>query len=734
MLAEQDAVRRTLSELRDQAGLSQTELAKRLPFTASRVSRLESGEIALTTEDAQQIAAAIGTLEGAEFAEYLQQDWIILPKPGFHHISRRELWEAEQALQRLDALKDDPQLKNAFLQQVASNRRLLERCANYLLSTEHRVAFFGSPGVGKTTLICALSDLRNRAEKDLSRQMVLQTGSGRTTVCEVHVRTGGEYSIVVDPCTTEEIRQYVAEFCDQLLAQNSASDGAGDTGGVSAEVERALRNMTGLTIKKVKDSTGKTRREDPTRELVAKFPTKEDLMVEILSRMELGRRTSTSLAFPRESLTTGLDWIGRTFAEINYGHHPLFSLPRRIEITVPTPMLGRGDLDVKFIDTRGIDEPAAPRRDVQDHLDNDRTVTVFCSSFKSAPDAAAQAVIERATGGGLRESLILRGLLAVLPQEGEESAVRDNGSGDLVSTSDEGRDIRREQVVSTLGHIGVRDLAVDFVNIQKDVDCDAMRQTISSKIDTVRATYADQIRLATATVNRLVVNKASEQLRAVYLAATRPLRVWFEHNQALPDNDQEVQGSLLEEIDDLRYASSLRASVNRRGSWHNFDYWHGLGFGTRRETVARSAEQVTVLKGHIATGLNDSDLGPAHDFLRQFQAEIDRSLNQFYQDVQTLGETAFLGQLQAAQDYWLRCAQRWGGGPGYKTDIKRWTESWFESDARRERHEFIEAEIQRRWRELIDRLDAQVASFERTDDRDSAQNSEARVGRVEAYR
>jgi len=679
---------------------------------------LESGEIALTGEDAHQLALALGTPEAAAFASYLDQTWKVLPKPGFRHRDLESLWAAERAMQRLDELRQDPQLKNAFLQQVSSYRGLLERCSQYLLSTEHQVAFFGSPGVGKTTLICALSGLRNREEKDLSRQMVLQTGSGRTTVCEVHVRAGGEYGIFVDPCTQEEMRQYVVEFCDQILSQSGAggSEAGSEGAGVSAEVERALRNMAGLTIKKVKDADGKFRREDPASQLVSRYSSRDDLLVEVMSRLELGRRTATSVCHPRDSLTPGLEWIGRTFADINYGHHPQFSLPRRVEITLPGAMLGVRDLDVRLIDTRGIDEPAAPRRDVQLHLDNERTVAVFCSAFKSAPDAAAQSIIERGISGGNRDGLVHRSVMVVLPQEGEEAAVRDSGSGDLVSSAEEGRETRRDQVGSTLGHLGVRELAVEFVNVRSDDDCDAMQAALSEKISQVRRSYADQIHATVIAVDHLIQNKASEQLRAVYLTASRPLRVWFANNRSLPESDQHVQESLLEEIDGLRYASSLRASVNRHGSWHNFDYWHGLGFGARRETVARSAEQVTILKGQLATSLQDEQLEPAHDFLRQFQAEIDRSLTQFYQDVQALGESAFLAQLQGAQDYWTRCASRWGGGPGYKSDIKRWTESWFSESARAERHNFIESEIQRRWSAMVGQLDSQVAAFERTDE------------------
>src|SRR2546427_11142049 len=87
-MVDQETARTTLAGLREGAGLSQAQLASRLPFTASRVSRLESGEIGLTGEDAVQISEAIGTPEARAFAAYLGQDWKVLEPLGFNHISR----------------------------------------------------------------------------------------------------------------------------------------------------------------------------------------------------------------------------------------------------------------------------------------------------------------------------------------------------------------------------------------------------------------------------------------------------------------------------------------------------------------------------------------------------------------------------------------------------------------------------------------------------------------------
>ena len=154
----------------------------------------------------------------------------------------------------------------------------------------------------------------------------------------------------------------------------------------------------------------------------------------------------------------------------------------------------------------------------------------------------------------------------------------------------------------------------------------------------------------------------------------------------------------------------------RYGNWYNFDYWHCLGFSGRRDVVARSADQITVLKGLIETALSDPQLSEAHDFLRHFQTQVEGGLIQFYQDVQTLGESAFLDQLKEDHDYWNMCTSRWGGGPGYKSDISRWTGEWFSTKDRVPRYTFIEQEIQRSWQELIQRLDDQLASVRREDE------------------
>lgn len=708
-----------IQHLRESAGLSQAQLAKQLPFTASRISRIETGELGLSDDEAQQLALAIGTEPARAFAEYLGWQWKILEAPGFEHISRDVLWKAEQAMQRLTELTDDPDLKNAFLKQIESCRQALERAANFLLSTEHSVVFVGSPGVGKTTVICALSEgLRDMGAASLKEQMNLPTGAGRTTICEVQVRRGGEYGIVVEPCSDDELRYHVADFCEHLLSlvTDESADAPRDGAGISAEMVRTFQNMTGLTIKRIKEPDSKDRWEGSAIDLVRAYRDRDELQIQILSKLNLPQRRRTSISYPRTSSIPCGKWLADTAKGINLGKNPEFPLPRRVEISVPHAVLQAETLDIRLIDTRGIDEPSALRRDLQAYLDDERAVIVLCSAFTDAPSAAVQSVIERAGEAGLRKALLERGTLLILPRDGVETSMQ-NESGEPVGDADEGREIRREQVqTTTFTDLGFRDLRIEFLDVRKETDCDHASGFLAGLVSTLRQRTEARVLALTATVEALIENKADAQVRAIFDQATKPLRTWFANNREITAKPRPVQGALLDEMQTVRYVGYLRAAVNRRGKWDNFDFWHGLGFGARREAFTRATNQMIELKGLIKTALNDPDLADAHGFLAHFQAQVEEAASVFFLDIQQLGESAFADQLREDHPYWGRCCERWGKnevfGTRYKDDIRSWTGAWFLGESRKARHEFVEREIQRRWQELSERLAQQLETVD----------------------
>jgi transcriptional regulator with XRE-family HTH domain/GTPase SAR1 family protein len=701
-----------LVRLRQTSGLSQTALADRIQASgsASRISRLESGDLKLTAEEAQAIARAIGTPEAIEYADYLSQRWAILDRPGFEHPNHKALWKAEAALQRLKALEDDPDLKNVLLKQVHFCRDALVRTAKFLRNCEHPIALIGSPGVGKTTLICSLANLRDdlASEQDLEHQMVLQTGGGRTTICEVHVRYGNEYAVTVEPCTDEEMRQFVAEFCDYIVKLTSDSD-ANEAVGLSAEIDRALRNMTNLAIKKSKGPDGKLRRDDPAKELASKFPNRGDLQTQVFARLELPRRQRISMTCPREASGSGLRWLSRVFADINYGRHPEFALPRRIEVILPERILDEDQLAIRLIDTRGVDEPTAPRRDLQAYLDDENAIIVFCSSFKDSPDAAMLDVLSRAVHSGLRDAVARRSAFVVLPQGGEETKVRDS-VGDLADTVEDGRLIKEEQIRGTFARLGLPELPVEFTDVMVPADCEKLRAALLELVFRLRHQAEAQIASLIATTDHLIANRENEEVRAAFEEVARKVEVWASQNESIPNGEPHVEKALLADMAGLRYASSLRASVNRRGDWYNFDYWHGLGFGSRCEAVSRTEKQVAELKAVLKNLSDDSSLSDAHGFLQQIMTEVEAAVKSFYEDVQAVGEAAFGEQLRDDDQYWHRCRNRWGAGQGYKMEIRQWTDDWFSEERRAERRRFIESELQRRWAEVVSGILSKVAA------------------------
>ncbi len=284
---------RYLIQVRERAGLKQAELAKRVKFSPAVLSRIESGERQMTIHEVQDILTQIGTLEAAELAEALQREWRVLSRPNLDHPDQRLLWEAEQVACKLVEFRDQPDTPHAFECRLVEYIEELKRCGNLLLKRDHNITFIGSIGVGKSTAICRITGLETLKENG-TPDPVLAVGGGGITLCEVHLRTGPQYGLIIEPCNDDEIRQNVADFADHVLNKNiHVEDGGfGVVGaqGIEKEMDRTLRNMAGLTVQRPKGPDGKRVINDPSKSLAEQFPTPQAFAVEVLSRMELHGR------------------------------------------------------------------------------------------------------------------------------------------------------------------------------------------------------------------------------------------------------------------------------------------------------------------------------------------------------------------------------------------------------------------------------------------------------------
>jgi transcriptional regulator with XRE-family HTH domain len=613
---------RYLALVREQAGMTQAQLANRLNVSPSGISRVESGERKLSEAEFDTFLREIGTEGARQLGEYVTQDWVEIERPAFDHPDRDHLWIANVALSKLRQLRSNPSLINTFVRQVDLYEKEFHRLSAFLYSCEHKIAFVGSIGVGKSTAICKLVGLVKPGESRLTRETVLETGGGRTTLCEVHIVAGSQYGLRIVPRSGESIRRDIEDYAEHLI-QRSVGGGTGgqnavvgqDTLGISEEVIRAIQNMAGLVVKYDRaGKNGKATPDDPALELAALHPVVSELTVEILSRMNLLHRTLRDEWYIDDGKTTPMQWLQDIFKEVNNGKHPHFTLPQCIEVILPHPVFPSEQLPVTIIDTKGIDQ-TAERQDLESLFDDPRTLVVLCSKFLDAPDVVIQTLLRRAGEVGVKD-IEDKALILVLPRSDEALAVKDN-QGCEAESDEEGYSWKRGHIDLSLGQLGLADLPVVFYNAKHE-GAGLVHDVIISRIDRYRRLYCESIEQLSEAVDHLISNQEDVQVQMIFREVERRLSTWIEKNRTLDWDEGQLQGSLLTAIRGTRHASTIRAAVNRIGEWENLDYYHHLGYGARRLALQQIGRKVEEFKITITNAIDDEDLAPASVLSRKF--------------------------------------------------------------------------------------------------------------------
>jgi len=675
-------VGRYLGAIREEAGITQAQLATKVVFSTASISRIETGEKALSSQELAAIIKAIGTAKAIQLGEYLNQNWDELERPVFDHPNRLNLWKANLTLRKLRELRDNPELKSVFIRQIDLYEKELRRFTHFLRSREHQIAFIGSIGVGKSTAICKLTGLLKAEENTLGRQIVLETGAGGITLCEVHISQGPKYGLRIVPRTEDSIRKDVEEFSDYLIKSTrpdsydakQSDDEEGDPLGISKEVVRAIRNMSGLTEKR-REEGGKRIRIDPAKELAVEHPKMQELTIQILTKMDLMRRNRRDAWYPDDITLAPMQWLQQVFADVNNGRQADFTLPQMIEVIIPDPVFGSTELPIKVIDTKGIDQ-TAERQDLECLFDDPRTLVVLCSRFNDAPENAIQTLLQRAREAGVKDIEPKTAILA-LPRPDEALAVKyDDGS--KVEDESEGCDEKRGQIEMRLKHLGLNDLPIKFFNA-KDNAPDEARNEFISQIVQYRNVYCDQISKVATAVDRLIENLEEEQVQFVFEEVSRRLITWIEKNREIKISDLGVEQPLVTAIDNTRYASTVRATVRRHGGWPDLDYFYHLAVGARRVALKLIGGKVKEFKIIITNLVDDGELAPAREFLMRVVGSLDASVDEAYRKLQIGGREAFREALEKDVAFWQECEKRWGAGPGYRASISNMTDKRFKS-------------------------------------------------------
>ena len=627
--------------------------------------------------------------------------WLNLTEPSPEHPDTALLWEAEQAFQNIAGLSERPDIRNAFVKRLEASRSELVDAVRPVLGLEHSIAFIGDIGVGKTTALCRAIGL-NIPEGMLggvAPTPVLETGAGGTTICEVQITSGLGYGLVIEPRKEDELREEVLEFA-RLLMPSSDSRPDDDTR-VAREVSRAIRNMSGLQRSVQRGPDGRiTGQLDPARDLAEQLADADALADEIWSRMALHKRTLRELWYGSTSDLEPLSWLRENFRMMNNGRNPELSLPQRVEVVLPQRILGDDLLSIRIVDTKGIDD-TAEREDLMVHLNEPNTIAVLCSPFNAAPVTSVQSILERSQEAHYL-NLEKKSAVLVLPRSGEALAVK-NDSGDAVADVLEGYHYKREQVESSLSTANLPGVRVEFFNTNDD-DVAQFNTFLMGLVGGLRQMHREHLEEVVIGALTLVENYENEQARAVQKQAATHLTTWLDSNRRFGQLYGAVSDSLLREISAVN-ASSLRASVRRKGEWHNLDYSQQISHGTRVVVASAVVPQLEELRAIIRNLLRNPDLQEASGLLQQAHRILSSGTEALLQASQQMGRKFHTEYMQPDDLFWSRCVGEWGQGPGYKVRVANHNRDWFANDLYGISDE-VEELVRRGWEQILSRVEA----------------------------
>lgn len=692
-----------LARLREAAGIKQAELAGRITMSAPSLSRVESGERTLGTDELHSLLKEIGTDEAARFAGFLDRNWSELPVPPLNHSEQDLLWEADKSCVELRRLLEGD-VKASFQKRIEEYLAQIRATATLILKRDHTVALIGSIGIGKSTAICRALNLELPSENG-PPQTVLEVGAGGITVCEVHIYNGPGYGLLIEPCPEEEVRAHVMDFSEFIWrtanGKLATAEDDSESQGVSKEIERAIRNLSGLKVRKNKTSDGKPLRTDDAKALALEYSGARDFGVEVLARMALHRRDARNVWHDPLSGKAPLAWLRETFLEINNGRHPDFSLPRRIELVIPTPLVANTDLNVRFIDTKGIDR-AVGRPDLEAHLQDPHSLALLCSRFNNAPGTEARQLLTRAREAGQRR-IDRSAALLILPHPGEALKMKDDATSELVESVEEGCELKQEQVVTALESTGIHDLQTCFFNALEDPK-DKLVKFVMERLGEARRAFSTELADIVQNVKLVIANQAQEQAQAILRDAASQLQHWVAQNKQPPSVNRQVQRSLLQEIDSV-HPSTVHAAVRRQGDWLHLQYGYQLGHGARTLAAAALGKKVNDFVAIAQNLRTNPDFSGAESLIAQCEQVLNTAYDQLLRKMQLSGESLFDDEMKRDREYWLNCANEWGQGSGYRDRVTSHSEKWFEDSS----HQAIGNEVRElitiEWEEALARVE-----------------------------
>jgi transcriptional regulator with XRE-family HTH domain len=674
-----------LKRARDDAGVKQAEMAKRLKVSPSVISRLEKSDY---TDEAmaRRYLVALDTEAARQIAGFYRREWSLTERPSFYHPDRENLWAAESALQALAEFTQSDGYDRILDGPIAQIRGNLESAVSFVARLDHGMAWIGPVGVGKTTALALLTNLVTPGKTGAPQPIFPATG-GRTTISEVVVRVAPAFGIAVEPMDDDDIRKLVGDLIIGMT---------GGEGGIPSELERAIRNMADL--RRIRDV-------DPLRDLLEQRDAVDDVVEHVIGRMRLQERRETQLILS-ESSSDGLNWLSDNATKINFGLHPSFSLPERVTVFVPASALRRTAYDLAVIDTKGV-HVTTQRADLRAHLDNPRMLSILCTTFNDAPNADAMKIMTELKTLGSDAMDKQRVILLALPRGDEAMKVAD-GSGMPVESVDDGYYEREEQVQASLRQAGLPPVPIIFFNAMNEAPAKTWEQ-LTSHLDIMRRRQIERLQRFVDVSAELIANpnvsKIEEGRRAVEAEVSRIIDAYAYQN--IGPVVRPAHQNLVSEIRS-GHASSVNATIGRRGGWPDFPVYHMMGVGVRLDANIRTSNIMEKIEGRLESlAQTFENLPEVVAVVGAMREDVADWRQEFLAKAVEIGRVAFKPHLESATELWDRLSELWGrgdwgAGDRYRDAIADAFLTWFEATPELVQvRQKVEERLNEAWTELV---------------------------------
>lgn len=688
-----------IGRLRTELGVTQAALASAAGLDQSRISRIEKGEVTSPGEVERVLEALekLGSPDAGPYREFLSREWEHLPPPSFFNPQRVCLEIADEALGSITAFLSDESKPWPLRRQIERHRETLLRGAAYLQKLSHNIAFIGPIGVGKSTGLSFLFDLLvppSLASKPMDRP-VLETGAGGTTICEVHIARGPEFGISLLPMPDSELRELVADFCAARWAvlKGLVKDNT-DAVGVSREHDRAIRNMAGLTRRRSIEA-GKTVYYDPLTDLVASSSSEDELRTRVMEMMNLPQRTERELWYDSATRQHPMEWVIKTFREVNNGRMPDVSLPASIDLLIPEFGRNFGEYEITVVDTKGIDDVAV-REDIDLRIKDPRTAVVFCTRFNDAPGVTSRSLLQHMQMTYSEPVNTGKVSILALPRSEEARAMKDD-AGEVAMDDAEGYAFKQMQVENELAAEDLAGVPMVFFNVMSD-DPEPIRIALLNQLKRMRKTVEERLFDLCAAADEVIKNHEAQALTAAMEEVAEKLNNFLRAHPTLPARERHAYSEALSTIRGVRYAATLWAATRRNGEYSGLNIIHSIGIGAAKDARLRSERWFASLNDYLAVLQADDGLHLAEKNIAQMSRSAATSRVAFLEAVQRAGMEIYRDPL-GNSPVWSKCAAHWGSGGGFKISVANDLEAWFDSNS--ELKDRLEAMMNTLWDQLV---------------------------------